>query len=191
MFERFTEDARDVVTGSAEHSERAGEDSITEEHVLLAMLDQEGTRAAFAFASLGITDRRASVEHALAEARRRGGLSKADEDALAGLGIDVAEIVSKVEEVDGQGALQAGGKPRRWWPGRRPFTAAAKGVLERSLRIAVGRGDRCIGGEHLLLALVARPGVVADVLAEHGATYEAVERAMFGGGGGGGSAKAG
>ncbi|MFD9222017.1 hypothetical protein ACFWDI_18845 [Streptomyces sp. NPDC060064] len=46
MFERFTEDARDVVTGSAEHSERAGEDSITEEYVLLAMLDQEGTRAA-------------------------------------------------------------------------------------------------------------------------------------------------
>ncbi|MFF3453595.1 Clp protease N-terminal domain-containing protein [Streptomyces sp. NPDC002730] len=187
MFERFTKDARDVVTGSAEHSERAGEDSITEEHVLLAMLDQEGTRAAFAFASLGITDRRASVDDALAEARRRGGLSKADEDALAGLGIDVAEIVSKVEEAHGQGALQAGGKPRRWWPGRRPFTAAAKDVLERSLRIAVGRGDRYIGGEHLLLALVARPGVVADVLAEHGATYEAVERAMFGGG----SAKAG
>lgn len=52
----------------------------------------------------------------------------------------------------------------------------------KSLRIAAGRGDRHIGGEHLLLALTARPGVVADVLAEHGATYEAVERVVFGGG---------
>ncbi len=182
MFERFTRDARDVVTGSVELSERADADSVTEEHVLLAMLDQEGTRAAFAFAALGITDRRASVESALADARRRAGLSRADADALAGLGIDVGEIVSRVEEAHGPGALQVGRKSKRWWSGRRPFTPAAKGVLEKSLRIALGRGDRHIGGEHLLLALTAGPGVVADVLAEHGATYETVERAMFGGG---------
>ncbi|MCX4819326.1 peptidase [Streptomyces sp. NBC_01142] len=182
MFERFTQDARDVVTGCVEHSERAGADSITEEHVLLAMLDQEGTRAAFAFAALGITHRRASVEKALADARRRGGLSKADSDALAGLGIDLAEVVSKIEETHGQGAMQVGRKSKRWWSGHRSFTPEAKSVLEKSLRIALGRGDREIGGEHVLLALTARPGVVADVLAEHGATYETVERAMFGGG---------
>ncbi|MET7620828.1 Clp protease N-terminal domain-containing protein [Streptomyces sp. NPDC005408] len=181
MFERFTKDARDVVTGSVEHSERAGADSVTEEHLLLAMLDQEGTRAAFAFASLGITDRRGSVEGALADARRRGGLSKADADALAGLGIDVAEIVSKIEEAHGAGALQVGKKSKRWWSGQRAFSPSAKDTLEKSLRIAVGRGERHIGGEHLLLALTARPGVVADVLAEHGATYEAVERVVGGG----------
>ena len=182
MFERFTKDARDVVTGSVEHSERAGADSTTEEHLLLAMLDQEGTRTAFAFASLGITDRRGSVENALADARRRGGLSKADEEALAGLGIDVAEIVSKVEQTHGAGALQAGRKSKRRWSGHRAFSPSAKDTLVKSLRIAAGRGDRHIGGEHLLLALTARPGVVAEVLAEHGATYEAVERVMFGGG---------
>lgn len=108
MFERFTKDAREVVTGSVEHSERACADSTTEEHLLLATLDQEGTRTSFAFASLGITDRRGSVENALADARRRGGLSKADEEALAGLGIDVAEIVSK-GRADARGGGAAGG----------------------------------------------------------------------------------
>ncbi|WP_240134921.1 Clp protease N-terminal domain-containing protein [Streptomyces sp. MUM 178J] len=183
MFERFSKDARDVVTCSVALAERAGAESVTEEHLLLAMLDQEGTRAAFAFAALGMADRRASVETGLAEARRRGGLSRADADALAGLGIDVAEVVSKVEAVHGEGALQRGGKPkRRWAPGHRGFTPSAKDVLEKSLRIAIARGDRHIGGEHLLLALTAMPGVVAEVLADHGATYESVQRAMFGGG---------
>lgn len=187
MFERFTKEARAVVTSSVEVSTRTGADSVTEEHLLLAMLDQEGTRTAFAFAALGVTDRRASVEAALADARRLGGLSKADTEALAGLGIDVTEIVSKVEETHGRGALQVGGKSKRWWAGHRSFTPAAKDMLVKSLRIALGRGDRHIGGEHLLLALTARPGVVADVLAEHGATYESVERVMFGGGSGSGS----
>ncbi|MFI5753821.1 Clp protease N-terminal domain-containing protein [Streptomyces sp. NPDC051569] len=182
MFERFTDGARRVVTGAAGHAERTGADSITEEHMLLALLDQEGTRASFAFASLGIGDRRASIENALADARRRGGLSQADTDALAGIGIDVGEIISKVEEAHGAGAMHPGDRPKRRWSGRRGFTRAAKGTLEKSLRIAAGRGDRHLGEEHILLALTARPGVVAEVLADHGATYETVERAAFGAG---------
>lgn len=63
------------------------------------------------------------------------------------------------------------------------FTREAKAILEKSLRIALGRGDRFIGEEHVLLALTANPGVVADVLAEHGATYETVSRALYGDGG--------
>lgn len=183
MFERFTEGARGVVTGAVGHSERMAADKITEEHMLLALLDQEGTRASFAFAALGIRDRRPAVEQSLADARRHGGLSKADTDALAGLGIDVGRIVSKVEEAHGEGAMRAGeatGRPRRWWPGHRGFTPGAKGVLERSLRIAVGRGDRHIGDEHILLALSVRPGVVSEVLADQGATYTTLERTMFG-----------
>ncbi|MFC9651296.1 MULTISPECIES: Clp protease N-terminal domain-containing protein [unclassified Streptomyces] len=181
MFERFTEGARGVVTGAVGHSERSGADTVTDEHLLLALLDQRGTRASFALTALGITDRRDSLEDAFARARRRGGLTQADADALAGLGIDLGEIVSKVEEAHGEGALRVARKPRRWWPGHRGFTPAAKATLEKSLRIAVGRGDRHIGDAHLLLALTARPGVVAEVLADHGATYAAVERAMFGG----------
>ncbi|MFD4214932.1 Clp protease N-terminal domain-containing protein, partial [Streptomyces sindenensis] len=111
----------------------------------------------------------------------RGGLTRADTEALAGLGIDVGAIVSRVEETHGEGALDAGRGGRRWWwSGHRPFTPGAKTVLENSLRAALGRGDRFIGEEHLLLALTAKPGSVADVLAEHGATRTAVLRALYG-----------
>ncbi|MEV3928046.1 MULTISPECIES: Clp protease N-terminal domain-containing protein [unclassified Streptomyces] len=180
MFERFTKGARAVVTGAVTHAERVGADSVTEEHLLLSLLDQEGGRVFFAVAALGLTDRRASLEAALAEARRRGGLTRADTEALAGIGIDVTEIVARVEDAHGEGVLAGDRGARRWWTGRRPFTGGAKGSLEKSLRIALGRRDRFIGEEHLLLALTACPGVVADVLAEHGATYATVERALYG-----------
>ncbi|MEV2263546.1 Clp protease N-terminal domain-containing protein [Streptomyces anulatus] len=193
MFERFTRGARATVKGAVAQAERAGTDSVTEEHLLLALLEQEGGRASFAVTALGLHDRRASLDAAFAEARRRGGLTRADTDALADIGIDIGAIVSRVEGAHGEGALAAGRGGRRWWSGHRPFTPGAKTVLENSLRVALGRGDRFIGEEHLLLALTAKPGVVADVLAEHGATYATVQRALYGpdADGGQGHAKAG
>ncbi|MFJ1786763.1 Clp protease N-terminal domain-containing protein [Streptomyces anulatus] len=193
MFERFTRGARATVKGAVAQAERAGADSVTEEHLLLALLEQEGGRTSFAVTALGLHDRRASLDAAFAEARRRGGLTRADTDALADIGIDVGAIVSRVEGAHGEGALAAGQGGRRWWSGHRPFAPGAKTVLENSLRVALGRGDRFIGEEHLLLALTAKPGVVADVLAEHGATYATVQRALYGpdADGGQGHAKAG
>ncbi|WP_405612406.1 peptidase [Streptomyces sp. NBC_01511] len=179
MFERFTKGARDVVTDAVTRAERMESPQVTEEHMLLALLDSRGTRSAFAFASLGILDRRDSVEAGLADARRQGGLSKADTAALADIGIDVSQIVSKVEEAHGAGAMGAGGKAKRGWASKK-FTPAAKETLEQSLRVALGRGDKEINDGHILLALTARPGVVADVLADHGGTYGAVERVLFG-----------
>ncbi|WP_432105092.1 Clp protease N-terminal domain-containing protein [Streptomyces sp. bgisy091] len=183
MFERFTKGARVVVTGAVSHAGRAGADEVAEEHLLLALLDQGEGRGAFAVTALGLVDRRASVEASLERARRRGGLTSADEEALAGLGIDVSEIVARMEDVHGEGVLAPPRGTRRWRNGHRPFADGAKGVLAKSLRIALGRRDRFIGEEHLLLALTACPGVVADVLAEHGATYESVGRALYGDGG--------
>ncbi|MEE1791816.1 Clp protease N-terminal domain-containing protein [Streptomyces sp. BE308] len=190
MFERFAKGARATVTGAVTQAERAGADLVTEEHLLLSLLERKGSRASFAVTALGLTDRRASVAASLADARRRGGLTRADTDALAGIGIDVAEIVSRIEGAHGEGALAGDRGSRRWWSGHRAFTPGAKAVLEKSLRIALGRGDRVIGEEHLLLALTATPGVVADVLAEHGATYATVERALYGDGAEGGGLRA-
>ncbi|MEW1610837.1 MULTISPECIES: Clp protease N-terminal domain-containing protein [unclassified Streptomyces] len=180
MFERFTQGARATVKGAVAQAERVGAGSVTEEHLLLALLDQEGSRASFALAALGLSGRRASLDASFAEARRRGGLTKADTEALAGIGIDVGAIVDRVEGAHGEGALDAGRGSRRWWSGHRPFTPGAKSILEKSLRVALGRGDRFIGEEHLLLALTATPGTVADVLAEHGATYATAHRALYG-----------
>ncbi|MFF0037125.1 Clp protease N-terminal domain-containing protein [Streptomyces mirabilis] len=181
MFERFTKDARAVVVGAVGHAERTGAEAVDEEHMLLALLDREGSRGSFVLASLGAAGRRDSMERSLAEARRRGGLSRADTEALSGLGIDLSEIVSRVEEAHGVGALgsgNGGGRRSRC----RPFAPGAKDVLTRSLRVALARQHRHIGDEHLLMALTARPGVSAEVLADHGVTYEAVTRVLYGGG---------
>ncbi|MZD04026.1 peptidase [Streptomyces sp. SID5785] len=183
MFERFTQGARDVVRGAVAHAEQERAPHVDEGHLLLALLEARGTRAAFALGALGAATeaRRASIGRGLTEARRRAGLSQADAEALAGLGIDVDAIVSRIEETHGVGALSGG----RRFGGRRPFTKEAKGVLERSLRIALAHRDRSIGDQHLLLALTTRPGTVGEVLAEHGVTADAVERVLYGSAGGG------
>ncbi|MET9700586.1 Clp protease N-terminal domain-containing protein [Streptomyces sp. NPDC006529] len=198
MFERFTAGARDTVTGAVTAARRAGAAAVTEEHLLLALLEQ-GT-----LDPLGV-DREAAAA-ALAEARRRGGLSQADEEALAGLGIDLSEIIARVEESHGEGALAtAGARPPRGpgapssrgsslgsslrsvlgRPAARPredrrhvrFGPGAKKTLEQSLRIALGHRAKTITRTHLLLALLAAPGPVADVLAAQGVTYARVEAA--------------
>ncbi|CAM5341121.1 hypothetical protein SPURM210S_03036 [Streptomyces purpurascens] len=112
------------------------------------------------------------MRQAVREARRRAGLSQADADALAGLGIDVAEIIARVEEVHGVGAMSGDRKDKGWWSGRPSFGRGAKGVLEHSLRVALAQRDRHIGDEHILLALTMRPGVPAEVLADHGVTVQ-------------------
>lgn len=68
-----------------------------------------------------------------------------------------------------------GGRPMR--PG---FGRDAKAALEKALRVAVGRRDRHIGDEHLLLALTVLPGPTSEVLADHGVTYAALNRVLYG-----------
>ncbi|MDT0542163.1 MULTISPECIES: Clp protease N-terminal domain-containing protein [Streptomyces] len=184
MFERFTTSARDVVRGAVKYADDngggTGGGTVGEAELLLALLDRTGTPAADVLTALGAAGRRAAIERDLAAVRRRGGISAEDAKALAGLGIDVEEVVARVEGAHGAGALAGPAVPprRRGRPLRRPFTREAKSVLERSLRMSVGRGDKHIGDEHLLLALTARPGLAAHVLADHGVTYIQVEQAL-------------
>ncbi|WP_406442406.1 peptidase [Streptomyces sp. NBC_01613] len=183
MFERFTKDARAVVQSAVGHAERSGAQSVEAEHLLLALLDREGSRGSFALASLGLVgERKESVRGAVAEARRRAGLSQAEADALAGLGIDVSEIIARVEEVHGVGAMSGDHKEKGWWSGRRPFGRGAKDVLVTALRTAIAHSGRHVGDEHLLLALTLRPGVPAEILTDHGVTHESLTRVLYGGG---------
>ncbi|MCX4764917.1 peptidase [Streptomyces sp. NBC_01275] len=182
MFERFTKDARAVVQGAVSHCESSGARTVGVEHMLLALLDREAGRASFALAALGLAERKDSVREAVREARRRAGLSRADSDALADLGIDVSEIVSRVEEAHGVGAMSGDRPDKGGWTGRRPFGRDAKRILERSLRMATAQRDRHIGDEHILLALTVLPGVAAEVLADHGVTHASLNRVLYGGG---------
>ncbi|MEU3314857.1 Clp protease N-terminal domain-containing protein [Streptomyces sp. NPDC006662] len=184
MFERFTHDARYAVAGAVAQARAAAADSVTEEHLLLSLLDRG------ALEPLGVDG--AAVAADLAARRRRGGMSRADEEALAGLGIDLSEIVSRIEQTHGAGALTAPAPRRRGLgsslrtvlglpePQQRhlPLTQGVKKTLEQSLRIALGRKDRHIGTPHLLLALVSRPGTVSEALADRGVTYATVEAGL-------------
>jgi len=82
--------------------------------------------------------------------------------ALESLGISLAMVRAKVEEIVAPGQSATSGSP--------PFTPRAKKVLELSLREALQLGHNYIGPEHMLLGLVREgEGVAAQVLRDLGA----------------------
>lgn len=166
MFERFTRGARDVVEGAVRHAERRGSPEVGAEHVLLAVVDVSGTRAAELLAGHGLTPEDAATE--IEQSSRRAGLSDEEAAALRDLGIDVDDVVQRVEQLHGVGAL---GGPRRHGRRHRRFTPEAKAVLERALQEAIDLRDMHIGDEHLLLALAVRPGIPGEILADYGLDY--------------------
>ncbi|MDI2131489.1 Clp protease N-terminal domain-containing protein [Yinghuangia seranimata] len=191
MFERFTASARAVVRGSAAVARSSGTDRIGEEQLLLSLLDQPEGGAATVLAALGVEGgQRDAIARDLADARRRGGFTAADTEALASLGIDLDAVIERIEQDHGKGAFVGAGAgagadgERRGLFGRgtstRPvrMTGGAKHVLERALRESLKRGDKSLGTEHLLLAFVALPGVVRDTLGRYGVTEAGVTASL-------------
>jgi hypothetical protein len=165
MFERFTQQARDVVSAAL----REARGPLDVEDLALALLD---TPVA---AELLPGTSRADLARELAATRRNGGLSGADVAALGELGIDVAQVLDAVERGWGPGAFTRPGSTRRRTARATP---AARAVLARSLAECRDRGDREIGATHLLLAVLAERGPVADSLAALGVDAVEVRRRL-------------
>ncbi|MCP2237788.1 Clp amino terminal domain-containing protein, pathogenicity island component [Prauserella halophila] len=193
MFERFTKDARTLVTTAVHDAEADGAARVDTLHLLTAALDPTGTAgstgALALLAALDVTP--AEVAGGVDELRRHGGLSDTDRRALGDLGIDVDTIVARVEDRHGAGAL-ADGPEGSTEPGARssrgrrtrnrwhmPFGDDAKRVLRASLRQALDVRDNDIGSEHMLQALAAVPGPAADVLAAAGVSAERLRGALL------------
>jgi len=103
-------------------------------------------------------------------ARRRGGLSAIDADALTDLGIDLDQVVDRVETQLGAGALDDDGHaPRRTLRGP-AVSSSVKNVLQAAQRQATARGERDLTVEHIMLGLLVEPGIAADTLAVRGCT---------------------
>jgi ATP-dependent Clp protease ATP-binding subunit ClpA len=101
------------------------------------------------------------------------GLDQDDADALKAIGIDLDEVVRRIDA--NLGGL-AGPKPRRGSP---RFTRSSKKVLALALREAISLGHNYIGTEHLLLALVrADDRVVGDTFAWFGVTHRGLRQAV-------------
>ncbi|HEY8199988.1 MAG TPA: Clp protease N-terminal domain-containing protein [Actinomycetota bacterium] len=167
MFERFTKEARMVVTGAQELARRSGADHIGTEHILLGLAASGGVAASL-LSEVGATG------EAIGAA-----LDRLDDAHLLGtLGIDVGEVRASVERVFGPGAWAAAGASagRGGRKGGIPFTADAKKALELSLREAIAIQGKTIEGGHILLGLLRTGGRPVEVLAGLGVDTAALRR---------------
>jgi hypothetical protein len=199
MLERFTGDARGVLTAAREGALSLGHDWIGCEHLLLA-LAATGGEVGTVLRGQGVTPERVRLEAVrLAGAGRGASLFDVlDRDALAAIGIDLDAVRGRVEAAFGAGALIAppARRPRgRHWvrrrvrrarrarwaaapgegaghgPRRVPFTPRARKCLMHAVREARAEHAGPIGVEHLGLAIVSMTdGAVPPILSALGSS---------------------
>lgn len=173
MFEKFTRASRDTVTRAVELAGRSGARQVRPEHVLAALAADPSSAAMLVLVDLGVPA--AELTRVLDGLRSRyvDGLDAEDADALRVLGIDLDDVMRRIER-------DLGGSRRRR-RGHLPFSREAKKSLELALREALHLDDRHIGTEHLLLGLV-RSGdrTVLDALAGLGVSPADLRAAVAG-----------
>jgi ATP-dependent Clp protease ATP-binding subunit ClpA len=175
---RQSRPAERFLAAGAQQSLTFGHDYVGTEHVLLALAEDSTTRAARALARLGLTHDvvRRDIERLIGKAidpRRR----PIDPDALATLGIDLDEVIRRVDETFGPGALESA----RF---RSQGVAACRCVaprLKKALELAVAEaGDGPVRSEHILVSLAAvEDCIAARILGAHGVTRDALRRALL------------
>lgn len=152
MFERFTPEARHVVTLAQQESRQLHHSCIGTEHLLLGLLDQPTTTSFQILSQLGLTHEQAvegTIEYV--------GSDELDAKALEQLGVDLGAVREKVETAFGEGALDrpSSRRARKRSPrGHIPFTPRAKKVLELSLREAIALKHNYINDAHILLGMI-------------------------------------
>jgi len=167
MLTRVTSAAQSVMARAYECARRDHAAVIGEEHVLEALLADPQAARVLGGRSV-VENVLHTVRDALDERRRKGGVTAAEEGALAELGINLDAVVDQIEDQLGAGALASDGPKRTsWW--RRPvFSADVVRVLAEAERHLAATGKRSLDLEHLVLALVSVPSVTAESLARQG-----------------------
>lgn len=149
MFERFTNDAREVVVRAQQEARHLHHGFIGTEHLLLGLVGGSTSTAAV-LARHGLTTQtvRADVLSLL-------GGADIDAAALGTVGIDLDAVRASVEATFGPGALDMSAGHRSREPrGHIPFTARSKKVLELSLRECVVLHSGEISDGHVALGLI-------------------------------------
>jgi ATP-dependent Clp protease ATP-binding subunit ClpA len=176
---KFGSSAGEVIADALVRARAEGTSRIGEEHLFAALLASPDSGPLLS--RLGEPEQAEAVRAEVREARRRGGLTAGEEQALAGLGIDLDEVVARVEARLGAGALDStSAAPRR--NRRASLSPEAVAVLNAAQRQKAARGDRQTTARHLLLGLLAQPGLLADALATRGITLASVMQAVEAGG---------
>jgi ATP-dependent Clp protease ATP-binding subunit ClpA len=167
MFNQFVRAARLAVLEAARDAQNRAASEVTDEHLLLALINQPRTSAAELLHEAGVTSEK--VDAAFRTAERKAGLSDAEAATLLReLGIDLDEVVAHIEQSLGEKALVDVTRPRR---NRPPFATTAKDIIRGALDQARSLRHKELSNEHLLLALAAHDGVAGQLLAAHGLSY--------------------
>jgi ATP-dependent Clp protease ATP-binding subunit ClpA len=191
MFERFTAEARTVVTRAQQEARRLHHDHIGTEHTLLALLADPAGPVARA-TGLDADAVRAEVLERIGGHNQDGPvLSDADAEdaaALKAIGIDLAAVRAAIEANFGEGALQMPRRPVKkrgflgLFPatgGHIPFTNRNKKVLELSLREAIRLKQKFIAPEHIMLGLLREGnGLAMLIMHERGVDFDRVREEM-------------
>jgi ATP-dependent Clp protease ATP-binding subunit ClpA len=176
---KFGSSAGAVIADALVRARAEGTSQIAEEHLFAALLANPDSRPLLG--RVGGPGQAEVVRAEVREARRRGGLTTGEQQAMAGLGIDLDEVVARVEAQLGEGALDDTPSPaRRGW--RVSMSPGAVAVLNAAQRQKAARGDRHTTARHLALGLLAQPGLFADALAARDITLASALAAMDGDG---------
>jgi ATP-dependent Clp protease ATP-binding subunit ClpA len=177
MLERFTRNARDIVVRAHEAARATGATEVLPAHLFATLVETDGTLAAHVLEDLGAPSEEVRrVVRGLA-GHRPAGLSEDDAAALRVLGIDLDDVVRRIE--DELGGPAGTGSPTTARHSRPRFAKSSKKVLELSLREAVRLRDGFIGTEHVLLGLIrSQDAVVLGTLQAFDLAPEDVRRAV-------------
>jgi ATP-dependent Clp protease ATP-binding subunit ClpA len=173
VFGRFTEPAHRVLDLAREEAERDGHRYLGPEHVLLGLLAEGQSGAAWALRVRGVD--LAAARAALARLGNLGVVPAprpSDAELLSSLGIDLDAVRRDTEQTFG---VQAIGEAtwrvtrRRWWRGARVVWTPLCGpplVAKRALQLASEQahalGHREVWPEHLLLGVLEDAQQPAD-----------------------------
>jgi ATP-dependent Clp protease ATP-binding subunit ClpA len=173
VFELFTPQARQVILVSQDEAISLGHDFIGTEHLLLGLVTVTDGLAGQVLAEHGATVERTRSEavRLLAGAGVTGTGGRDATEALATIGIDVAEIRRRADDTFG---------PGRFTFPRPAYTDLAKKALELSVGEAQALGCDYIGTEHVLLGLLAgNEGLAPQALSSAGIDPAGLRRAVL------------
>ena len=164
MFERFTKEARGVVSAAVEQAGELGHDSVGTQHLLLGLLSPDAGAGYQVLHGAGLqADRVREIIR-----RRTPGdcvLTQEDAESLRTIGIDLDVVLERLAESFGPDAVPHS-QPRR---ARGRFSRPAKKTLQLALREAIWLKAGAIGSEHILLGLLrCEDSDINAILAEVG-----------------------
>lgn len=179
---RLSPDAKVLLLAATSEAAALRAEQVGGEHILLACLSFRGSLAADYLADAGVD--RLRIATLLNPADEDAGVvfDDSDAEALAGLGIDLPQVLLRLEENVGSPAREAARPRRRPGPPRRSrrFADCASSTVKRAAVEAATLKSKSVEPTHVLLSALREPSTCCqDVVSALGLDYDSALRFMF------------